>query len=158
YKPAVEQVPVEMAEPQSADVPPESLAQGFGMPLANQHKFQALADTEQLKLFVRPSNPETTAWLERGALPKPQDIKAKTINEIDPWLGADANNRGLVGFFEPTLLERSTEIDAVPGLWQRIEARFHQRAKEYDQLSNKMARMAQQDRFHVRAGVVHGYT
>src|SRR5262249_31515909 len=91
------------------------------------------------------------------ALPKPQEIKAKTINEIDTWLGAKPANRGLVGFFEPTLPEHTTGIDAVPGLWNKIESRFHQRAEEYAQLSEKMTRLAAEDSFHVRDGVVYGY-
>src|SRR5439155_1394173 len=52
--------------------------------------------------------PDSVRWLKRGALYKPVEIKAKTLDRRDVLLGVVAALKGLVGFFKPRLLVRGT--------------------------------------------------
>ncbi|WP_257134498.1 hypothetical protein, partial [Streptomyces sp. st77] len=86
-------------------------------------------------------------------MPKPQDIKAKTVNEVDVLLGADADTIGLVGYFRPVLPDQGS----VPhGAWDRVLSRFNQRSTEFRELAGKMAQYEAEGRFVVQNGVVHG--
>ncbi|WP_042442793.1 hypothetical protein [Streptacidiphilus jiangxiensis] len=128
----------------------------YGMPKGNFTKFQQIARQKNLVIDVRPTNPESVKWLEQGMLPKPMDIKAKTINVLDTHLGADPEHQGLVGYFKPTLpTERPPGMD--DGAWNRLQQRYHQRADEFEQLAPKMQKLADQDKFHVQEGLVKGY-
>ncbi|MGW1084284.1 hypothetical protein [Kitasatospora sp. NPDC002522] len=128
----------------------------LGIPLVNQRKFQQTADEQGIVIEVRPTNPDSVPHLKAGALPKPVDIKAKTISEEDIWLGAKPEDKGLVGFFLPELPERTAELDAEPGRYDRVMARHRQRTVEHGELSAKMAKLEKEKRFRVRDGVVQG--
>ena len=124
----------EIPQPRSVDVPSESLQQGFGMPEAHRAHFQRLADEFGVVIDVRPTNPEAPRWLAEGAVPKPQEIKAKTINEVDIWLGANPDHKGLVALFEPALPDRSAHPEMSEKLWSSISARYELRSREYRNL------------------------
>ncbi|NEE41933.1 hypothetical protein G3M53_93360, partial [Streptomyces sp. SID7982] len=102
---------------------------------------------------VRPTNPSAPKWLDAGAMPKPQDIKAKTVNEVDVLLGADADTIGLVGYFQPVL---PPEGSVPHGAWDRVVSRFNQRSTEFRELAGKMAQYEAEGRFVVQDGVVYG--
>ncbi|NEE13588.1 hypothetical protein G3M58_44920, partial [Streptomyces sp. SID7499] len=85
--------------------------------------------------------------------PKPQDIKAKTVNEVDVLLGAAARNVGLVGYFLPVLPDQgSVPVEA----WDRVVSRFNQRSAEFHELAGKMARYEAEGKFTVHEGIVFG--
>ncbi|KND30668.1 hypothetical protein IQ60_20115, partial [Streptomyces europaeiscabiei] len=89
----------------------------YGIPEKNFDKFRDVARDRNVVVDVRPTNPSAPNWLDAGAMPKPQDIKAKTVNEVDVLLGADAGNVGLVGYFQPVLPDQgSVPVDA----WDRV--------------------------------------
>ncbi|MGO4418218.1 hypothetical protein AB4Z54_05510, partial [Streptomyces sp. MCAF7] len=138
-------------EAYSADVPEESATSGWGMPRDNQLRFQAFADQRELVIDVRPTNVDSVKWLTLGALPKPVEIKAKTINALDVRLGAREENRGLVGFFEPRLPEGVSADDPV-------QARYQQRLKEYQSLRAQMDELSRAGRYRTVNGVVHAVT
>ncbi|MEV6546748.1 hypothetical protein [Streptomyces sp. NPDC051665] len=125
----------------------------YGMPAANFRKFQEIAAAHNLRIDVRPTNPTAVKWLEEGKLPKPKDIKAKSINELDVQLGAKAEHRGLIGYFQPVTPERGSLGDAA---WKRLEARFAQRTEEFETLAPVMARLQAERRFKVEDGLVFG--
>uniref|UniRef100_UPI003F92C4F1 WXG100-like domain-containing protein n=1 Tax=Streptomyces sp. st77 TaxID=1828074 RepID=UPI003F92C4F1 len=54
----------------------------YGIPEKNFDKFRDLARDRNVVVDVRPTNPSAPKWLDAGAMPKPQDIKAKTVNEV----------------------------------------------------------------------------
>ncbi|WP_229876567.1 hypothetical protein, partial [Streptomyces griseoloalbus] len=84
---------------------------------------------------------------------KPQEIKAKTVDAIDTFLGADPETVGLVGYFRPVL----PEPGSVPeGQWDRVLSRFNQRSTEFRELAASMAAYEAENRFVVKDGVVHG--
>ncbi|WP_435811452.1 hypothetical protein [Streptomyces rubiginosohelvolus] len=125
----------------------------YGIPEKNFDKFRDLARDRNVVVDVRPTNPSAPKWLDAGAMPKPQDIKAKTVNEVDVLLGADAGTIGLVGYFQPVLPDQGS----VPhGAWDRVLSRFNQRSTEFRELAGKMAQYEAEGRFVVQDGVVHG--
>jgi hypothetical protein len=72
-----------------------------GMPAANLEAAKKIARNNNVEIYIRPTNPASKALLEMGALPKPEKIKAKTINELDLKLGRKAEDLGKVGYFDP---------------------------------------------------------
>ncbi|ALV31356.1 hypothetical protein [Streptomyces sp. CdTB01] len=125
----------------------------YGMPVANFRKFRQFAADRGLRIDVRPTNPTSVRWLEEGKLPKPKEIKAKSINDLDVALGARPEHRGLVGYFEPVLPERGDHDEAV---WSRIQARYAQRAEEFRVLAPVMADLRERGLFKVEDGLVYG--
>ncbi|WP_367129700.1 hypothetical protein [Saccharothrix sp. HUAS TT1] len=121
----------------------------FGMPTEHARKFQQVAAEQDLVIDVRGTNPHAVAWLREGALPKPEAVKAKTIDDLDIRLGAARKHRGLVGYFRPSL----PDFD----LNDRLLRRFDQRCVEFDFLRDKMAEFERRGEYVVRDGVVHGF-
>ncbi|MEU2067231.1 hypothetical protein [Streptomyces anulatus] len=126
----------------------------YGIPEKNFDKFRDVARDRNVVVDVRPTNPSAPKWLDAGAMPKPQDIKAKTVNEVDVLLGADAESVGLVGYFQPVLPDRgSVPVEA----WDRVVSRFNQRSTEFHELAGKMARYEADGKFTVHEGIVFGF-
>jgi hypothetical protein len=137
-------------------VSPEEASDYYGMPKGNFTKFQQIAQQKGLVIDVRPTNPQSVKWLDQGMLPKPVDIKTKTINTLDTHLGANPDHQGLVGYFRPTMpTERPPGMD--DSTWNSLQQRSDQRANEFEQLAPKMQKLAAQDKFHVQDGLVKGY-
>ncbi|TDT97834.1 hypothetical protein EDD99_6027 [Streptomyces sp. 846.5] len=137
-------------------VSPAEASDLYGMPKGNFTKFQQIAQQKNLVIDVRPTNPQSVKWLDQGMLPKPVDIKAKTVNSLDTHLGANPDHQGLVGYFRPTMpTERPPGMD--DGTWNSLQQRYDQRAHEFEQLAPKMQKLAASDTFHVEDGLVKGY-
>ncbi|MFI9586819.1 HPC2 multi-domain protein [Streptomyces sp. NPDC052236] len=132
----------------------------YGILLKNQEVFQHFADHRKVIIEVRPTNPDSVRHLERGALYKPVNIKAKTVNRADVWLGVPPEKKGLVGFFvDPPPAPR------LRGLNKKNQAaaldRREFRAKEREDYGAKMRRLSKKPegpgRFVVINYIVHGY-
>lgn len=99
-----------------------------GMPDPNLKSAQEIAKKHGVEIYVRPTNAASKKLLEQGALPKPESIKSKTINEVDLKLGRHPDDLGKVGYFDPQLPPQGTmtktEYDAV-------KKRFVERKKEF---------------------------
>src|SRR5207302_8179664 len=69
----------------STPLTPDLVEKDMGMPISNQEKFQAIVDKEGIVVDVRPTTAEAPKLLQadQPALPKPADIKAKTISQLD---------------------------------------------------------------------------
>ncbi|MEU7631744.1 hypothetical protein AB0C34_17400 [Nocardia sp. NPDC049220] len=135
----------------TAAVTAPEIAARYGIPEANQRHFQQFADERNIVIDVRPANPTSVAWLERGALPKPESIKAKSITELDTMLGMSAQHLGLVGYFEPVLPDTvPPHIDATA-----LQKRYDMRRHEFHALRPTMARYTAAAEFALRDGVVH---
>jgi hypothetical protein len=73
-------------------------------------------------------------------MPKPEIVKAKTLNELDELIGGPVGRGGLVGFFEPT----PPPLVLEPQLYDAAYRRYEQRRQEYaDQLSDYLSLEAQ---------------
>ncbi|MEW2043975.1 hypothetical protein AB0885_44845, partial [Streptomyces sp. NPDC005534] len=143
----------ELRQLSSTGVTPADARALYGMPEANFAKFKEMSARHRLRIDVRPTNPTAPDWLDQGKLPKPKDIKAKSINDVDVHLGARAEHRGLIGYFRPEMPQRGDIDDRT---WGRIEARFEQRDKEFGTLAPVMENLAAQGRFKVEDGLVFG--
>ncbi|CAM5491250.1 OTU domain-containing protein OS=Streptomyces fumanus OX=67302 GN=GCM10018772_56770 PE=4 SV=1 [Streptomyces fumanus] len=131
----------------------DAVLEQAGVPARNLKRLQAVADARKLRLELRQTNRHAVKWLERGALPKPEAVKAKSVNDLDLHLGAKAEHLGLVGYFEPVL--PSQPVLEASGREQEIRDRYEQRRAEFTGLAGKMA--ALRDTYPVIDGVVHGY-
>ena len=110
-----------------------------GMPVRNQ---QAIADTckaHDVVIDVRPTNPEAPRRLAAGNLPKPEAIKAKSINQLDTFLGFRKEDVGLVGYMEPKPPVRG---EVPPELWDQVQKRYAERLAEFKDLAPEMKNLA----------------
>lgn len=133
----------------------------YGILEHNQKMFQAMSDRYKLIFDVRPSNSDSADWLRQGGVPKPEAIKAKTINELDARLapyGMRATLRrmiGAVGLFEPVAPVREPGESAAS--WAAVQNRYQQRLDEYHELKPKLDHLEEEGKFKVRSGVVYPF-
>lgn len=96
-----------------------------------------LAEDMGVEIQVRPANPHSVKLLEEGAHPKPEALKMKSINEYDVQLGAEGENLGKLGFFEPEMPAVSRSQN--PELWRR----YDERMAEYQKYGDTVDRLQQ---------------
>ncbi len=102
---------------------------------------QNVADDMGVQIHTRPVTGKAKDLLESGkALPKPMEIKAKTLNKIDELIGGPQGREGAVGIFQPKKPPENIMNKLSKEVRDQIEERFEKRAKEYtkyiDELSN----------------------
>jgi hypothetical protein len=133
----------------------------YGILEHNQKMFHAMADRYHVVFDVRPSNPESIDLLRQGAVPKPEAIKAKTINEIDARLAPNEMREtlhrmvGAVGLFDPVPPVREPGESAAS--WVQVQKRYQQRHDEYAELKPKLDHLEEDGKFKVRSGVVYPF-
>ncbi|WP_327143742.1 toxin glutamine deamidase domain-containing protein [Nocardia sp. NBC_01327] len=131
----------------------DELVTEYGMPERNQRAFQGICEQFDYVIDVRPTTPSAVHWLEQGAMPKSKYIKAKTISDLDVYLGAPEEHVGLVGYFEPKM----PALEEVPAhLADEIGNRYAQRLNEWNEFRDPMAEHAHNGDFEVRDKVVYG--
>ncbi|KAA6215113.1 hypothetical protein CP973_39695 [Streptomyces albofaciens JCM 4342] len=129
----------------------DNIEKACGIPKTNQEKFRKWVNEAKHRytIDIRPGNPDSVPWLKSGkALPKPEFLKAKTINSYDVQLGMKKAFVGTVGFFSPK--------DPGKGAPEKLKKRFAQRKEEYDQLKAKMAELVKNNKIKIHEGVVCG--
>ena len=84
----------------------DDLANRYGMPETNVRKIQGVCADLGVIVDIRPTTPHAEVMLREGtALPKPEAVKAKTINETDLLIGlGKKEDLGKVGFFDPAVV------------------------------------------------------
>ena len=102
---------------------------------------QNVADDMGVQIHTRPVTGKAKDLLESGkALPKPMEIKAKTLNKIDELIGGPQGREGAVGIFQPKKPPENIMNKLSKEVREQIEERFEKRAKEYtkyiDELKN----------------------
>ncbi|MDP9074020.1 MAG: hypothetical protein M3N98_07575, partial [Actinomycetota bacterium] len=118
---------------------------GLGMPHGVVADFKKFVKGYGLIVDVRPTNPEALLRLQSGeALPKPEVLKQKTINDLDVLLGIDPKHVGLVGHIDPAILVvppegsvvkhplTNEDITVDKALHKRLSERLKRRATEFD--------------------------
>jgi hypothetical protein len=94
-----------------------------------------VAQEHDVVIDVRPTTPEAPRLLAEGNLPKPEAIKAKSINEADTYLGFRAADKGLVGYKMP----EHPNLETVPAhLKGAVMDRYNQRMQEFHDLGLAM--------------------
>jgi len=84
---------------------------------------------------VRGTNPEAPRRLAEGNFPKPEAIKAKSINQLDTYIGFRREDVGLVGYMEP---KPPVKGEVPPELWEQVQKRYTDRLAEFKDLAPEM--------------------
>ena len=119
----------------------EALAVGLeaeartGMPVKNQKAIADSAEAHDVVIDVRGTNPEAPRRLAEGNLPKPEAIKAKSINQLDTYIGFRREDVGLVGDMEP---KPPVKGEVPPELWEQVQKRYADRLAEFKDLAPEM--------------------
>ena len=119
----------------------EALAVGLeaeartGMPVKNQKAIADAAKAHDVVIDVRGTNPEAPRRLAEGNLPKPEALKAKSINQLDTHLGFRREDVGLVGYMEP---KPPVKGEVPPELWEQVQKRYADRLAEFKDLAPEM--------------------
>jgi hypothetical protein len=128
----------------------------YGILAAHQRTFQRFADTQGLVIDIRATNPHSAPWVKAGAIPKPAQVKAKTIKWEDTLVGVHGKKLGLVGFFEPTRPARGSRR------YVTALKRFKDRANEFRKYYSDMLELRpppeRKGRYFVEDQVVWGFT
>ena len=110
------------------------------------------ADEFGVVIEMRPANVDSMRWQTLGYPRKPVKIKQKTINEIDTHLGANPDNIGLVGYFEPQL---PTNLDTMPpDLQVEIRGRHDQRLREFNDGKVELGGMQDAGKISLEDGLI----
>jgi len=118
------------------------------MPQKNTAALQAVVDGanptgRKLIISVRPTTKKATVLLEQGASPKPVDVKAKSINKLDTYLGVAEEHIGKVGFFQPRPPTKPPGMSDAE--WQKllpkVSDRYLQRLGEFWDESSKISQL-----------------
>ena len=124
------------------------------MPEANARAAQSVADKYGVTVDVRPTNPEALTRLAQGDLPKPEMLKAKTMNDLDVLLGAPPEHVGRVAFFEPQMPSADSMGWRTPAEQWQITQRFNQRMQEFQALQSDMRVLQSSGDIRIENGIV----
>ena len=123
----------------------EALAVGLeaeartGMPVKNQQAIADAAKAHDVVIDVRGTNPEAPRRLAEGNFPKPEAIKAKSINQLDTYIGFRREDVGLVGYMEP---KPPVKGEVPPELWEQVQKRYADRLAEFKDLAPEMKNLS----------------
>ncbi|AYF76581.1 hypothetical protein D7D52_25310 [Nocardia yunnanensis] len=144
------------ARPEPIPLTAAEIELDHGIPEVNQQKFQDYGDEHDLLIEVRPTNPDSVPHLRDGAMPKPMEVKDKTIDQDDVDLGAPEWAKGLVGRFEPGMLKLPEEGTVSPERMEQLKDRLAKRNKDFEAYSEYMKKLGA--RFRVTEdGIVQGF-
>ncbi|WP_171064284.1 hypothetical protein, partial [Actinomadura soli] len=146
------------ATPKRANNPRE-IQNKWGIRRKDQKKFQDYANRRNLRIDVRPVNPESLKHLRHGnAIPKPKYIKSKTINKHDVMLKPDLKGKeGQVGYFKPDPPPKTKPEGMSDKDWNDLNDRYKQRHEEYYDQRRAMDQYGREGKLEVgEDGVVRG--
>jgi hypothetical protein len=110
-----------------------------GMPVKHQRAVTETCQKHQVIIDMRGTNAEAPRLLADRNLPKPEGIKAKTIDELDTYIGFRKEDQGLVGYKEPTPPVQS-EVPA--NKWADVQDRYQKRLDEFKDLAHDMKNLS----------------
>lgn len=108
------------------------LAAKYGIPKNRLTKFLEMAMKHDLRIFLRKGNKASLRHLAEGAIPKPELIKSKTIQDIDLLLNPNLTKAdvGLVGYFDPKMPPvRPPKMSSSD--WKKLQKRYAERALDF---------------------------
>lgn len=144
--------------PANADVfgprSPKQMLLDNGIPPASAEGFQQVADALNVVIKVRPTNTASLDVLAAGGLPKPEIIKAKTVNRADLLIGGPPDGLGKVGFFEPAMPSKDVLDVLLPAERQAIDARYAERLAEFQKYREEYSGLAAEGMLKLEGGVI----
>lgn len=128
-----------IAQLKNGDLIPFAALNEMGYTRAQVDALIDIAKNKNYTMQFRTTNTASVRHIRDGvAVPKPLDIKAKTINDIDVHLGYAPEHQGLVGMKNPAQLKSPdlTEpcIRQILKLCDAIKSRHKKRLDEYEEL------------------------
>jgi hypothetical protein len=90
---------------------------------------------------------------KRGAVPKWEELKMKTINDDDILLGAPKSGKSQPGYFDPKLPDPKLKTTD-PARYEQVMKRYKQRQEEYRALADKVEKYKKDGDIVVENGVV----
>ena len=120
------------------------LATLYGMPADNVATIKNIAKEHGVLIDVRPTTPHAEPMLREGtALPKPEKIKAKTVNELDVQLGLTGpENLGKAAIFKPDQMKMPENFMELPHIEQdALVARLQKRMEEWNSYNVEMLKL-----------------
>jgi hypothetical protein len=127
--------------------------ESFGITDVNGRAIQLKADQYGVDIAARQGNKDCVQRLIDGHPPKPSEIHTKTINNLDTYIGANKQDLGLVGWFQPKTPVRTPDMS--DDVWASIQKRFNQRLDEYHDQGKHMWELMQKGDVQVRDGVIY---
>lgn len=91
---------------------------------------------------------------KRGAVPKWEELKMKTINDDDIALGAPKEGKGKPGYFQPKEPDPSVK-KSDPDRYERLMKRYQQRQTEFKEMAPKVKKYVEDGDIIVKDGVVY---
>ncbi|MBL8623933.1 MAG: hypothetical protein JNK64_21680 [Myxococcales bacterium] len=143
-----------------ADPPSPMVAKGMkaaGMTKDAVEAVLRIAKAFKVRISFRPTNLHAAAQLARGAEPKPESIKANTVNELDVHLGMPKEKLGLVAHWKGWRLPGNiSELEVSdPALAKRIRARYDERMASYDKYAAEIDGLVKKGHVRIEDGIVH---
>ena len=134
----------------------DALLKEYGMPYMNFKHLQGVASSFKVSFEVRSTTKAAIKFLEAGShKPKPEMIKAKTINDEDLFLGPFyKSNIGEVGFYKPVWGTKAVPDDRTA----KVRARQQARASEYAADKMHMDELVREGLIEIRNGLVKDKT
>lgn len=110
-----------------------------GMDAQAAFRVRKLAMQDKKIIEFRPVNKDVVRLRELGHPAKPEQLKMKTIKEIDLQLGADPKELGMVGFFKP---KRPPHFENLPlEMQERVMQQYGKRLAEFEKYSKEVAQL-----------------
>ena len=107
----------------------------FGLPVASYLQAQAAADSLNATIDIRPTAVSAPQLYAKGAVPKGEEYKQKTVNDEDVALGIPKEYKNYLAWFRPVL---PNEADYDAATFKKIEARAKERLDEYEKHKQDM--------------------
>ncbi|MEV6846519.1 hypothetical protein [Actinoplanes sp. NPDC051411] len=122
-------------------------------------RFQTFADRHGLAIYVRPADPAGIRWRDGLAVPRPQSIRAETINKLDVQLGASEHTIGLAGLMRPAGapdhgLLGATALTLPKDASPALRARYDQRVAEFNRLAPEIAEQVRTGQIGLHNGIL----
>jgi len=120
----------------------------LGVSEFDKNGLEGVAKKHGVNIEVRQTNPHAASFPDHPK--KPCDLKCKTIDEWDSYLGASKDDMGKVGYFDPQLPE-GVKVDDLP---PEAQKRYRQRKNEFRNRGREMEDMIANGDIAVKDGVV----
>ncbi len=113
-----------------------------GYTAKENHAFQTVADSKQVKITANVSNPDGRPWREAGiAVSKPANVPFKSLNELDEYIGGPVGKRGLVANFKPKKpdIAELKKLGKSDDFIEDVIKRYNNRKRDYERYTEKLS-------------------
>jgi hypothetical protein len=100
---------------------------------------QNTADDFGVQIHTRPTTPYAKRLLDAGdAMPKPPELKAKTLSKLDELIGGPKYSDGVVGYYKPQLPKKEIWNKLSESQKKDVAKLYRERRREFTKLAKDM--------------------